>query len=65
MDTEFSQNVLEAPTTNNDELQCPKCKKAKLYERVPRATWVKTLFFFLPIKRFKCHHCGKRSYILF
>jgi hypothetical protein len=44
--------------------QCPKCKEAQLSERVKRSLWVKILLFWLPIKRYKCNKCGKKSYIL-
>jgi len=42
---------------------CPLCKRGHLQDRVPRAQWVKTFFFFLPLKRFKCYACYKRPYI--
>lgn len=53
------------PTDRHEKrITCPRCKKADLYERVPRAMWVKTILFFLPLKRYKCNRCGKRSYVL-
>lgn len=42
---------------------CPRCKTGVLYERVPRPWWVKTFLFFLPLKRFKCYRCNRKSYI--
>lgn len=43
---------------------CPKSKVGTLSDRVPRAWWVKNLLFFLPIKRYKCYHCGRKPYIM-
>ncbi len=42
---------------------CPKCGKAALNTRVHRPVMVKLLFFWLPLKRFECSYCFKRSYI--
>lgn len=44
--------------------RCPRCKKGRLYDRVPRAYFVKIFLFFLPLRRYKCYYCGKRPYIL-
>lgn len=43
---------------------CPKCKKGRLYDRVPRAYIMKTIFFFMPLRRYKCYYCGKKPYVL-
>ncbi len=43
---------------------CPKCKKGHLDERVPRGTLVKTLLFWLPVRRYRCYNCYKKTYIL-
>ena len=42
---------------------CPKCGKAALDTRVHRPAMVKLLFFWLPLKRFECSFCFKRSYV--
>lgn len=42
---------------------CPKCRAGMLYERVPRAWWVKTFLFFLQLKRYKCYKCGRKPYV--
>jgi hypothetical protein len=42
---------------------CPKCKKGFLDYRTPRAFWVKTLLFWLPIRRYKCSYCDKKTYV--
>ena len=42
---------------------CPKCKN-QLDDRVPRGYLVKTLLFFLPIKRYMCYRCQRKRYIL-
>ena len=43
--------------------KCPKCKKGRLHARVPRGFLVKTLLFWLPIKRYRCESCDKKSYV--
>lgn len=42
---------------------CPKCGKAALDTRVPRPFLVKLLLFWLPLRRFECSFCFKRSYV--
>jgi len=42
---------------------CKKCNKGKLDERVPRDVVVKKLFFWLPLKRFRCSYCNKKTYL--
>ncbi len=42
---------------------CPKCK-APLDDRVPRGAFVKTIFFFLPLKRYICYKCQRKRYVL-
>lgn len=46
-------------------LLCPKCKKAILFERVPRSILIKGLLFFLPLRRYKCYGCNKKPYIFY
>ena len=53
-----------SPLDPNAGRRCPFCKRGRLHERVPRGYFVKTLLFFLPLKRYKCYYCGKRPYIL-
>lgn len=42
---------------------CPKCKKGYLDYRTPRAFWVKMFLFWLPIRRYKCSYCDKKTYV--
>ena len=42
---------------------CPKCK-TQFDDRVPRSYFVKTLLFFLPLKRYICYRCQRKRYIL-
>jgi len=42
---------------------CPKCGKGKLAERVSRPGLVKAVLFWLPLKRYICHICNKKTYI--
>jgi hypothetical protein len=44
--------------------QCPKCRKGLLDERVPRAALVKTFLGFLPLKRYLCRKCMRKTYVL-
>ena len=45
------------------EPTCPKCKN-ELDIRVRRGPVVKTLLFWLPIKRYACYYCQRKIYIL-
>ncbi|WP_344977809.1 hypothetical protein [Compostibacter hankyongensis] len=44
--------------------RCKRCRTGKLDERVPRGWLVKFLLGWLPIRRYRCSHCQRRSYIL-
>jgi hypothetical protein len=44
--------------------KCPKCKKGTLDYRTPRGFFVKAFLFWLPIRRYRCSKCTKRSYII-
>jgi transposase-like protein len=46
------------------ESGCPKCKKGQLTERVKRNTLIRVFLFWLPIKRYKCWACNRKSHIL-
>jgi hypothetical protein len=50
---------MEASVTKR---KCPKCGRGSLDYRTPRAFLVKTLLFWLPIRRYKCGFCDKKSY---
>ncbi len=43
---------------------CTKCKK-KMDIRVTRGIIIKTLLFWLPIRRYKCSNCRSKRYILY
>lgn len=43
--------------------RCPRCDAAWLHDRVPRPWWVKTFLFFLPLKRYTCYRCKKKTYV--
>lgn len=43
---------------------CPKCKHGVLEDRVPRGFFVKYVLGFLPLRRYMCYTCLKKSYIL-
>jgi len=42
---------------------CPICRRGQLLDRIPRPTIVKTILFFLPLKRYKCYSCGRKPYL--
>ena len=42
---------------------CPKCNKGVLDKRTPRGLLVRTAFFWLPIRRFKCSSCDRKTYV--
>jgi hypothetical protein len=42
---------------------CPKCAKGYLSDRVPRGFIVKQLLWFLPLKRYICYSCCRKSYV--
>ena len=46
----------------NARPKCPYCKRGRLYDAVPKGSFVKTFLFFLPLKRYKCHYCGRHPY---
>jgi hypothetical protein len=43
--------------------RCRKCNGGKLDSRVKRGVLVKTFLFWLPIKRYRCDFCKKKSYV--
>jgi hypothetical protein len=43
--------------------ECKKCRKGLLQSRVKRAFLIKIALFWLPIKRYKCNYCDKKSYL--
>ncbi len=49
--------------TNNTEKKCPKCSTGMLKTRAKRPFLVKYALFFLPIKRYRCTNCHKKSYV--
>lgn len=44
--------------------KCKKCDTGILEDRVKRPLLIKTLLFWLPVKRYKCDYCNKKSYLL-
>ena len=50
-------------TTMMVRQQCKKCHRGVLDSRVKRALLVKLALFWLPIKRYKCNICDKKTYL--
>lgn len=42
---------------------CPHCKKGRLAYRAKRPPLMKTFLFWLPIKRYSCGLCSKKTYV--
>jgi hypothetical protein len=47
-----------------DRKKCKKCFRGKLETRAKRALIVKVTLFWLPVKRYRCDNCHKKTYIL-
>lgn len=47
----------------NKAKKCPKCKSGYLEHRTPRGFLVKATLFWLPIRRYRCSTCTKKSYV--
>jgi hypothetical protein len=45
-------------------IRCLECRNGTSMHRTKRALAVKILLFWLPIKRYKCTKCSKKTYIL-
>ncbi len=43
--------------------RCPRCKGGILEDRVPRGFIVKYLLGVLPLRRYICYKCFKKSYV--
>jgi hypothetical protein len=43
---------------------CKKCNRGKLDVRAKRSALVKVALFWLPLKRYQCNYCYKKSYVL-
>jgi len=49
-------------TLSTQRRKCKKCNTGVLDTRVKRPLFIKVLFFWLTVKRYKCDYCNKRSY---
>jgi hypothetical protein len=58
-------NSTEAIRAHHDKKlpMCPRCK-TQLDDRIPRGFFVKTILFFLPLKRYICYRCQRKRYVL-
>lgn len=43
--------------------KCPKCKPGYLDTRVPRDPFVKYVFFWLKVRKYRCNNCQRKMYI--
>ncbi len=52
-------------TSTNPKKLCP-CGRSERsnMERVPRTAFMKTVLFWLPIKRYKCYTCKRNKWII-
>jgi len=44
--------------------KCPYCKTGDLDTRVKRNKLVKSLFFWMDLKRYACNNCGRKVYLV-
>jgi hypothetical protein len=51
-------------TTARNRKKCKKCFHGVLDTRSKRPILVKMILFWLPIKRYRCSHCDKKTYVL-
>jgi len=49
--------------TIKERKKCTKCERGELDTRVHRSFFVKSLLFWLPIKRYRCSLCWSKSYV--
>lgn len=54
------------PTINSQQesLQCPRCKNRIAIERVSRGAVVRSVLFFLPLRAYKCQRCRRKFHRL-
>ena len=50
--------------TKQQRKRCPHCNNGLLAKRAKRPLLVKATLFWLPIKRYECNSCYKKTYIL-
>jgi hypothetical protein len=49
-------------TLSSQRRKCKKCNTGVLDTRVKRPLFIKVLFFWLNVKRYKCDYCNKSTY---
>lgn len=47
-----------------EKKKCRRCGVGRLDSRAKRGVLVKAFLFWLPIKRYRCDNCYKKSYVL-
>jgi len=50
--------------TSKTYKKCPYCKHGDLDSRVKRGALVKSLLFWLDLKRYSCSSCGRKVYMV-
>jgi hypothetical protein len=56
-------NTPTPPPVTGPLCPCGKTSRSEL-ERISRGSVIKTFFFWLPIKRYKCYKCKRKKWIL-
>jgi len=59
----YQDEMQEHNVVRRKALPCPKCKRANLEDRVPRALFVKMFLWYLPLRRYICYRCNRKSYV--
>jgi hypothetical protein len=54
---------MERNSIGIEKYQCRRCAKPLDY-RIPRQQIVKTILFWVPLKRYKCTSCEKKQYVV-
>jgi hypothetical protein len=49
------------PVASQKDLRCRGCGNVGI-SRIKRSPFVKTLFFWLPLKRYVCYRCNRKTY---
>lgn len=51
-------------TVIKEHKKCPRCNQGHLDTRVKRGRAIKTLLFWLDVKRYSCNACGRKVYLI-
>jgi len=61
--TLINEKIIQKLNIVETKRKCPKCKTGYLKYRTKRGFFVKLLLFWLPVKRYRCNICWKKSHV--